>query len=532
MTLSSFDYTPSTVVSSLISCDTTLTTPTTPTDFEGQETNIISLGLQLPGSTISDKKRVVLLCRDAIYIDEKKVTSDLQVTKVLFETPPTSGNAKHVIVFQCKTENRSVCLKLINDNEIFRVEKKAYDDMLNQGNGVTRLFLKVYFFFEVMMPDNRVWKGYCMDVGQYSLRDIIHIQATSSLSCEQEMEHKQIFKEILKDKEKALSSPQAEVGGGGEPVIFIQTQSIQMSIALAALRLLHRMHAECGWVHGDSHMGNFMYLNQNIYAIDFERSFGSSNHVQHLMDIQEFFGHFSGILLNAVRANDWDMRDISGLYYYRHPLVSGELQQAKQQKIDQYLLSKNSNFSRRKTLFMLPICSCFTCPTDDLRLKGCGFCKSHLNVQSAEFVASHFEEVLEDMSEWGLSKMKTGLQHTRQTSMMKQCSGVAEVIYPCIKDGSIFTMRINAEGEFVAGKKRGKRMLVEIDEKTSMLNSRLVSELTQSKQSCASVLKRLLYMPLVNEKANNIVREIVKRLNGAGYTDAANTLSTNVAATC
>ncbi len=315
-------------------------------------------------------------------------------------------------------------------------------------------------------------------------------------------------------------------------MIFIPTQSIQMSIALAALRLLHRMHAECGWVHGDSHMGNFMYLNQSIYAIDFERSFGSTDRVQHLMDIQEFFGHFSGILLHAVRANDWDMRDISGLYYYRHPLVSGEMQQAKQPKVDPYWISKSSNFSRRKTLFMLPICTCFTCPTEDLRLKGCSFCKSRLNVQSADFVASHFEEVLEDMSEWGLSKMKAGLQYTRQNSVMKQCCSVAEAIYPCIKDGSVFTMRMNEEGEFVAGKKRGKRMLVEVDEKTSTLNSKLLTELTHSKQSCACVLKRLLYMPLVNEKANNIVREVAKRLHAAGFTDAANMLSTNVAAPC
>ena len=98
---------------------------------------------------------------------------------------------------------------------------------------------------------------------------------------------------LLNEKEQYL---RATPGSGGVPVLFKSTQSLQLSVSLAALQLLRALHKE-GWAHGDSHLGNFVYCDGNVYAIDFERSFPSSDAIQHLLDIQELFGHISGIML-------------------------------------------------------------------------------------------------------------------------------------------------------------------------------------------------------------------------------------------
>ena len=64
----------------------------------------------------------------------------------------------------------------------------------------------------------------------------------------------------------------------------------------------------------------------------------------------------------------------------------------------------------------------------------------------------------------------------------------------------------------------------------SLLSAKLVSEMTRSKQSFVVALKRLLYMPAVNVKAHEMIKEFVGRLKQAGFEQAANTLWVNVAA--
>ena len=513
---------------------------------------VFGVGLKIPRPSGSAVDRVILLCTKvccgaAPPPDEEeeeesgmevdgKVLKELEVTKVLFETPP-SLSGKHAVIFQCaRADGDTLCLKLMDRNDIYQSEKRAYERMMARGSegSASDMFLKVHFFCEVIMPDKRVWKGYCMEEGKYSLRDIFYAPSSDPISGA--LEQNKIFADILRDKAQqgtpssssqpmmyyCSSAPKSkeyvwEKGGQGVKVQFTQTQSIQMSIAIAALRLLHRLHTVHGWVHGDSHLGNFMYRDQRVYAIDFERSFRSHDPVQHLMDTQEFFGHFSGILLHAVRCNDWDMRDIFGLYYYRHPLVKTENEDV--------WAARSSNFSRRKTLFMLPVCTCFTCPTEEMRLKGCTFCKSPLNTQSAKFVEARFEEVLEDMSEWGLSKMKSGLGHTRTVTLVNQCNRMVDLIFPLIQDGSVLTTRDAARRETT----RRVRRRIEVDEKSSSLNPKLVAEMTRGKPGCFAVLKRLLYMPTISKRAHRMIKEIVTRLSDAGLTEAADALWANVA---
>lgn len=230
-----------------------------------------------------------------------------QITGILFETQGRS------VVFAC--EPPGLCLKLIASKRVFTNERLAYEQL--KGDAL-RLFLPLLFFCRVsrLRASARPWRGYCMRQGQFSMRDILYRSPRHS-----EAEHEAILKKLLVDRDRAASTtPQQEQHlaseCGGMAVPFKSTQTVQLSLCLTVLRLLRALH-QAGWVHGDSHLGNFVYADGRLYAIDFERSFGSLDPLQHFLDIQEAFGHMSAILVHPERMYEWDMKDIPGIYFHR-----------------------------------------------------------------------------------------------------------------------------------------------------------------------------------------------------------------------
>jgi hypothetical protein len=240
------------------------------------------------------------------------------VVGILFENPG------HSAVFQCEPEGH-FCLKLIKSRRIFAAEKLAYEQLCGPAKD---LFLPIYFFFQVFAPprpsvatlkrwpqvrfQEESWQGYFMRQGQHSLRDILYKPLRFSQD-----EHDALLSFMLREKELALSADrQHPAVSTGVPVRFKPTQTVQLSLSLAALQLLRRLHAQ-GWAHGDSHLGNFVYMAGTLYAIDCERTYATSEPVQHLLDIQELFGHISSIMIRIQAPNEWDMRDIQAIYFHR-----------------------------------------------------------------------------------------------------------------------------------------------------------------------------------------------------------------------
>lgn len=198
---------------------------------------------------------------------------------MLFETHRRS------VVFAC--EPAGLCLKLIRSRRVFRNERFAYEQLNAQA---ADLFLPLLFFCRVphLRHSGQPWRGYCMRQGDCSLRDILHHSPRHT-----DLEHQALLQRLLHDRDRATArshpqqKPDAEAvsGGGGLLVPFKSTQTVQLSLCLAVLRLLQALH-QAGWVHGDSHLGNFVYTDGRLYAIDFERSFRSADPVQHLLDVQ------------------------------------------------------------------------------------------------------------------------------------------------------------------------------------------------------------------------------------------------------
>ena len=409
---------------------------------------------------------------------EVEVPCSVTITQIMFESQDRS------VVLGCGDH---FCLKLIRDGWVFRNEREAYNSLQRQD--AAGLFMPILFFCEVpcaLQGDQAIiWRGYYMRRGDHSLRDILF--RPSRMLPE---EHDALLVRLLRDKER-FARQQTE--GGGVPVHFKPAQTLQLALSLTAFRLLQRLH-RAGWVHGDSHLGNFVYSEGRVYAIDFERSFATQDRVQHLLDIQETFGHLSCIMVRLGGGHEWDMKDLGGIYFHRHPLFVRKQPNASR-PLPSPLQRRVGVPTGRRALYMLPACTCFTCPTQALRLKGCSLCKSRFNLQSAACFAETGNAILEDMEAWGLAKMRASLDQTRRECIQK-CMYVADIIYPCLSDGTA---------------------LHQAEELP-------VKELVQNKVSCGLILKKILYMPALSPHSMALTKRLCTKLHRAGHREAARIL--------
>ena len=129
-------------------------------------------------------------------------------------------------------------------------------------------------------------------------------------------------------------------------------------------------------------------------------------------------------------------------------------------------------------------------------------CNSEFNRQSAHLFAQCTEEVLHDLEAWGLSKLRASLLQTR-TECIQRCLYVANIIHPCLRD------------------------------RAALLDPTLplpLRELTLSKASCCTVLKRLLYAPCLSPRSLSTVKLLCEQLYLLGHAEEARVLWLYVAA--
>jgi hypothetical protein len=160
---------------------------------------------------------------------------------------------------------------------------------------------------------------------------------------------------------------------------------LQTAAIVACMELLQRMHS-FGWVHGDTHLGNFLLNTKTwrVVAIDVERAFPSMDVAQHLMDMQELFGHATGLILSTAVCGGWDMLDIFGVSMGLHP----ELGDA----------------ARDNVMRMLPICTCFACDKSEERLDGCAKCQSDFYDQAAAHYDANRQAYISALSVYTLGR--------------------------------------------------------------------------------------------------------------------------------
>jgi hypothetical protein len=238
-------------------------------------------------------------------------------------------------------------------------------DMYQRLADASSLFVPIYCAFHQIMPNGEIWGGVCMKfvedtVGHIMTRNLCmdlipkdHIMQTRWLHVQQAYAC------------STTNTQEQEQGGGGIVVEISTAWDVETALFRACVQLLHQLHQK-GWVHGDTHLSNFMLdlPTWRVYAIDPERSFPSTDAIQQFLDVQELFGHASGLLLSLQKPTQWDMQDVNAVLSKLHPELSPP--------------SFDTDY-----FHFLPVCCCFVHEQQKARLQGCRQCNSEFNRQQA-----------------------------------------------------------------------------------------------------------------------------------------------------
>ena len=289
--------------------------------------------------------RIELKLRDASYAIQTDTTTNikaLQVLNTLCHSKPET------MVFRCSRADSACCccLKLIRSREQFDTERRNW--RMLQQHQVSHLFAELYFFGRVSLRTGQggaLQQWYCIGM------ELIHIPVYLVVSGD-----------IILRPNKAPERHRRGVWLEGAARVNKETQG--GIIIKACLQLIKTLAAK-GVVHGDTHMGNFLYCPDRnaVFAIDIERCFKSAEPLQHLLDAQELYGHYLGILTKIKDKSAWDFSLLVSMALEAHPLLT-----KRRARLDN----------------LIPLCSCFALE-GSRRLKGCCLCRSTVVQQAAQW---------------------------------------------------------------------------------------------------------------------------------------------------
>jgi len=249
----------------------------------------------------------------------------------------------------------AVCVKVLSPVSMFSKEFEAVLRLSTDGR-VAFLVPEVYGFLKFRY-EGKAWGGMCMQHVQYCVNAILF----PVLATEKSLRTLHAAMEAFPSSSDPTSS--RDFGGRGEEegglaIEKIHGADFRTCLIATCLKALGIMHA-AGWVHGDTHLGNFMVdlKTWRLYLIDFERTFRSKDCLQHFLDVQELMGHATGLIMSdAMHSLSWDLLNVPGV---------------------------TSLDATYKAEDMLPVCVCFACATRDERIEGCKRCLSPHTRQKA-----------------------------------------------------------------------------------------------------------------------------------------------------
>ena len=248
-------------------------------------------------------------------------------------------------------------------------------DIFNTMSDVARrCFVPILSAFEFEARDGETWGGLCMPFIDTTLNCIM----PSSLSLDS------IASRFAHSFDASTQHTEAL---GLHGLQLKPSKNFTATLLSACFGLLLTVH-KCGWVHGDTHMGNFMLDSKTwrVFLIDTERSFQSTDPVQHLLDAQELAGHATGLLVALHDKAEWDMGDVWAVA-------------SKRQRLEGL-----ANF--------MPVCSCFAEQNSLERIRGCPMCRSNSNVHQASLYLGQAHKWAEDTHT--LDKLSGQIADTRQ----------------------------------------------------------------------------------------------------------------------
>ena len=263
------------------------------------------------------------------------------------------------------------CIKMRYPLSDHQKELDTYLSMINHG-GVHKAFVPVLYAFEFEFAgpldgQKKVWGALVMPFVDTTLCHILSVSPRPSAPVELQRLSTAFFQHSLLVASKTTSSSSSIDEEHGIPLLppscNVQQEGFEMAVLAVCFRLLMLLHKN-GWIHGDTHLGNFMLDSKTwrVYLIDTERSFPTADPVQYLLDAQELFGHATGLLLSLQNRCNWDMADVWAVMSRMHP-ATGE--------------------GGPPLAGFMPVCTCFVNELQCDRLRGCRLCKSKINTAQA-----------------------------------------------------------------------------------------------------------------------------------------------------
>ena len=314
-------------------------------------------------------------------------------------------------VVECSLKNtdRVFCMKLRTSLSDYENESRKIIEMMDTP--ISNCFPDVFAFVKIQIHQencrDHVWYGICMEKMSHTVAGLIF--PVRKTTCELSL--KQLNSRFSKEVNVICSGAADDndrLGGVLLRRVSI-SQTFQTSLIVACIRLLEKLH-KWGFVHGDTHLGNFV-LNKDtwrVYVIDVERSFRSDDPIQHFLDIQELFGHATGLIISNVDRMKWDFNDILGVACKLHPNISRDIFNSGMRSDDD--IKKASAFG------MLPVCHCFAKTTTEERKLGCPYCLSDVNKMTALDFYNRLDNYIKSFVNMSIKMIKHCTKIVRETS--------------------------------------------------------------------------------------------------------------------
>ena len=290
------------------------------------------------------------------------------------DTPPLMSRPGELLIIKALLKradmaDQAVCIKMRYPLLAHQHELDTHMQMVKTG--VHRAFVPMLCAFEFEAGKGR-WGGLCMPYVDETIGSFMAMSPKPSAPFVM-----QRLALLYHGRAKTMTDT-TNIHGIPLSKYILKKGQFEMDLLAVCFRLLRFLHKN-GWVHGDTHMGNFMLDTRTwrVYLIDAERSFQSQDPVQYLLDGQELFGHASALLLSIQNRSTWDMQDVWGVMSKMHACGASK---------DQYKTALSVPLCN-----FMPVCTCFV--HDDCassaRLAGCKMCTSKRNRKQAMRYVTH-----------------------------------------------------------------------------------------------------------------------------------------------
>lgn len=442
----------------------------------------------------------VLWSSDSCILGSHLILSDL-----IFNTEVLS-------VFKCNFKNdngKPLCIKLrkcfdVIHNEMHRFLELIGDEPKQPVNGLNpSTLLPEFHCFVKICTGKETMGAIVMDLYDLCVVDVLfyHMGHTRKQTAYETLKRNFVANACTKNKSVIGTGDLDKPRGITINCSYNKVKSLNNALIQACLKLLQSLHS-LGWVHGDSHLGNFLIdtNKMRVVLIDLERTYKSISPVQQYLDIQELIGHASTALVDDPYNGAWDMRDVQGITSKLHPGV---------RIFSSITHGLKEDLHGMKAFSMLPVCNCFSSEEQEERSMGCVYCKSKLNIETAKFYQTKkgFTSLLKSLEKCPIESIVVNVKKARAMTRL-ECKQTVEIF--------------NKHSGLLSDKMR----------KISVRNLCLctVDGEDQFELMCRLRVQRTLYLGAFVRNGCSFGSSLVKMLAEAGHTEDAASLKRMIVA--